>query len=190
MFKTVNELKVIGEWDSFYIAGRGLMPIIRNLGDDLIGLELGVARAETSYYFLENCPNIKKYYCVDPWQPYMDWNGMISVQLISDMKLAAMTNLSYFKDKVEIIQENSRDAKTKIADEYLDFIFIDGDHSYDAALFDMSMYWPKVKKGGLFAGHDTGMKTVDDAIAKFRYENGITTPVQYCENQCWYRVKE
>lgn len=190
MFKTVNELKAIGEWDSFYVAGRGLAPIIQSLGNDLVGLELGVARAETSYYILENCPNIKKYYCVDPWLPYMDWNGMISVQLISDMKLAALTNLSYFSDKVEIIQENSDGAKEKITDNSLDFIFIDGDHSYDAALFDMKTYWPKVKKGGLFAGHDTGMAAVDNAIAHTRKDFNITTPVQYGENNIWYWVKE
>lgn len=190
MFKTVNELKASGEWDSFYISGKGLVPEIQKLGNDIVGLELGVARAETSYYLLENCPNIKKYYCVDPWLPYMDWNGMITNQLISDMKLAALTNLSYFPDKVEIIQENSKDAESKITDGSLDFIFIDGDHSFEAAYFDITTYWPKVKKGGLFAGHDTGMRTVDDAIAKFRQENNITTPIKFCENQCWYWVKE
>lgn len=190
MFKTVNQLKNLGEWDGFYISGKGLVPVINSLGNDLVGLELGVARAETSYYLLENCPNIRKYYCVDPWLPYMDWNGMITVQLINDMKMAAMDNLASFGDKVEIIQENSKYAQEKIPDGSLDFIFIDGDHSYEAAYFDMTTYWPKVKKGGLFAGHDTGMVTVDNAIAHCRADFAITTPIKYCDNQCWYWVKE
>jgi hypothetical protein len=190
MFKTVNELKASGEWDSFYISGKGLAPIIASMGDNVVGLELGVARAETTYYLLENCPNIKMYFCVDPWLPYMDWNGMITNQLIADMKLAALTNLSHFPDRVIVVQENSADAEKGVPDDTLDFIFIDGDHSFEAAYFDITTYWPKVKKGGLFAGHDAGMRTVDDALAKFRQENNITTPIRFCENQCWYWVKE
>jgi hypothetical protein len=190
MFKTVNELKTLGEWDSFYVSGKGLAPVIASMGDNLVGLELGVARAETAYYLLENCPNIMMYFCVDPWLPYMDWNGMITNQLISDMKMAALANLSHFPDRTQVIEENSADAEKGVPDDSLDFIFIDGDHSYDAALFDMRTYWPKVKKGGLFAGHDAGMATVDNALATFRYENDIKTPVQFCPNQCWYWVKE
>jgi hypothetical protein len=190
MFKTVNELKTVGEWDSFYVSGKGLAPVIAALGDNLVGLELGVARAETAYYLLENCPNIKTYYAIDPWLPYMDWNGMISVQLIADMKMAALANLSHFENKVKIVEENSGEAEKKIKKNSLDFIFIDGDHAYESALFDMTTYWPKVKKGGLFAGHDAGMATVDKALVTFREAHDIKTPVQFCDNQCWYWVKE
>lgn len=189
MFKTVQELKASGEWDSFYISGKGLVEPIKKLGEDLVGLELGVARAETTIYLLDHC-SFKKYYCVDPWLPYMDWNGMINNQLIYDMKVAAFTNMAAYPDKIEVVQENSKDAQQRITDESLDFIFIDGDHSYEAALFDMTTYWPKVKKGGLFAGHDAGMQTVDTALANFREQHGITTPIQFCPNQCWYWVKE
>ena len=190
MFKTVNELKTLGEWDSFYVSGKGLAPVINSLGTGLVGLELGVARAETSYYLLENCPNIQMLFCIDPWLPYMDWNGMISNQLISDMKMAAMANLSHFADRVSVIEENSADAQAGVPDESLDFIFIDGDHAHQAALYDMTTYWPKVKKGGLFAGHDAGMASVDTALETFRVGYGITTPIKYCDNQCWYWVKE
>ena len=87
MFKTVKEMQQTGEWNSFYISGIGLAPVINSLGKNLVGLELGVARAETSTYLLENCPNIKTYYCVDPWQPYQDWNGPITQEFIDKIKI-------------------------------------------------------------------------------------------------------
>ena len=38
--------------------------------------------------------------------------------------------------------------------EKLDFLFIDGDHSYDGVKADFEMYAPMVRPGGLIAFHD------------------------------------
>ena len=43
-----------------------------------------------------------------------------------------------------------------------DFIFIDADHRYDAVWADLNHWWPKVKNGGICAGHDYW----EDSIAK------------------------
>jgi predicted O-methyltransferase YrrM len=36
----------------------------------------------------------------------------------------------------------------------LDFLFIDGDHSYEGVKKDFEMYSPLVRKGGIIAFHD------------------------------------
>jgi cephalosporin hydroxylase len=36
----------------------------------------------------------------------------------------------------------------------IDFLFIDGDHSYEGARADFEIYGPKVRKGGVIAFHD------------------------------------
>ena len=36
----------------------------------------------------------------------------------------------------------------------LDFVFIDGEHSYEAAKADIEAWWHKVRSGGLLMGHD------------------------------------
>jgi predicted O-methyltransferase YrrM len=36
----------------------------------------------------------------------------------------------------------------------LDFVFVDADHSYDAVKADVAAWLPKVKPGGILAGHD------------------------------------
>ena len=37
---------------------------------------------------------------------------------------------------------------------FFDFVYIDGDHSYNGAKSDLIHFFPKVRTGGLIAGHD------------------------------------
>lgn len=46
--------------------------------------------------------------------------------------------------------------------DYFDFIYLDADHSYDFVKRNLEEWYPKVKKGGLFAGHDYINGTMGD----------------------------
>jgi len=46
--------------------------------------------------------------------------------------------------------ETARD----FADQSLDFVFIDARHTYEATCEDLAAWWPKVRPGGLIAGHE------------------------------------
>ena len=37
---------------------------------------------------------------------------------------------------------------------YNDFVYIDGNHSYDFVKKDIELYYPRVREGGVFGGHD------------------------------------
>ncbi len=50
--------------------------------------------------------------------------------------------------------ETLRDAESALAGEKVDFLFIDGDHSYEGVKKDFEMYSPLVKNGGMMAFHD------------------------------------
>lgn len=41
-----------------------------------------------------------------------------------------------------------------LRDEVADVVFIDAEHGYDAVLADIRAWWPKLKRGGVMAGHD------------------------------------
>jgi len=70
-----------------------------------------------------------------------------------------------------------------LPDEHLDFIYIDGDHSYAGVLRDLAAAYPKVKRGGLIMGHDYGINwdkatidwghEVDKALEVFLSETGL-----------------
>ncbi|MFH0936550.1 MAG: class I SAM-dependent methyltransferase [Candidatus Woesearchaeota archaeon] len=62
--------------------------------------------------------------------------------------------------KINLIRANSHDnttlenVKSLLGKNKLDFLFIDGDHTYDGVKKDFGMYSPLVKKGGIIALHD------------------------------------
>ena len=48
----------------------------------------------------------------------------------------------------------TNEAARLFEDESLDAVFIDADHSYEAVKLDIQNWMPKVRKGGILAGHD------------------------------------
>ncbi len=65
------------------------------------------------------------------------------------------------KMKIKLILGNSEDpeiikkAKDYFLDRTVDFLFIDGEHSYEVVKQDYLNYGPMVKSGGIIAFHDT-----------------------------------
>lgn len=45
-------------------------------------------------------------------------------------------------------------------------VFLDGDHSYESVCRDIAMWYPKVKSGGYFGGHDYFIDSVKQAVAE------------------------
>lgn len=49
---------------------------------------------------------------------------------------------------------SSLDASTKYPDNSLDFVFLDADHSLEGVRQDIAVWLPKLRTGGILAGHD------------------------------------
>ena len=101
---------------------------------------------------------------------------------------------------------SSLEAAEEISDEALDFVYIDADHDYAAAKADLEAWFPKVRHGGLVAGHDYlnwtkdqgagcdfGVKAaVDEFCVKHGYKLNVTTDNFWEGNPypTWYFTKE
>jgi len=78
----------------------------------------------------------------------------------SELKLPLYRAFRLPKQKLFLIRANSHSTATLnqlkriLNGNYLDFLFIDGDHSYKGAKMDFEMYTPLVKKNGIVALHD------------------------------------
>jgi predicted O-methyltransferase YrrM len=74
----------------------------------------------------------------------------------SDNYEQAKTNLKSVIDLgvVNLIKSHSLDIVDSYADESLTLCFIDGSHEYEDVKADLIAWLPKVKKGGILAGHD------------------------------------
>jgi predicted O-methyltransferase YrrM len=192
-FMTIKELgdKFPQDW----ISNRGLVPYIKRHGEGVVGLEIGTCRAESTYYFLDKCPNITKLYTVDPYKSYEDWVGTISQEDLDKHESIAKKNLKKFGDRVQMIKETSEEVAKKIktiidGDAPFDFIFVDGDHSYNATIKDCELFYPMLKKGGLFCGHDyQTIQTVKQAVDDFRKNSKITAPINLSLNSAFFWTK-
>jgi predicted O-methyltransferase YrrM len=51
-------------------------------------------------------------------------------------------------------QETKERVQRILGGELLDYLFLDGDHTYDGVRRDFEMYAPLVRKGGMIALHD------------------------------------
>ena len=49
---------------------------------------------------------------------------------------------------------SSADWAEKFEDGFFDYLYLDADHSKKSVLADLKYWYPKVKNGGIIAGHD------------------------------------
>lgn len=75
-------------------------------------------------------------------------------------KIPLLESFAGKKQKVKLIRADSHKLETKqmlvqaLSKHKIDFLMIDGDHTYEGAKKDFELYSPLVRKGGLIAFHD------------------------------------
>jgi hypothetical protein len=178
--------------DNSLISGRDIPELVNHLKiENPVGIEIGVDEAMTSEYLLDNIPNLKLF-GVDPYASYVDWNGNNLDQSGRNATYDKMrSRLDKFGSSFKHHRMISDDAVGLFEDDSVDFIFIDGLHEYDQVLKDCRSYWPKVKKGGLFAGHDFGaIEGVRKAVEKFAEEVGVKLINHKSAADIWYWIKD
>lgn len=141
--------------------------IIKYCTNKNIAVEIGVYEGVNTLNIAENIAEDGILYAIDPF-----FKGRLG---ISYGKIITLRNLKKknFIHRVKILEMLSWKAVEFIKEE-IDFIFIDGDHSYEGIVRDWNDYAGKVKKGGIIALHDTSIpqhdKNVGD-LGSYKYFN-------------------
>lgn len=125
-----------------------------------IGAEIGVNKGGTAFYLLNRFPDLK-IIAVDNWRADNEIYGDMS-----EIKNGFMREAEKYGNRCVTLCGNSVDIARNIGDESLDFIFIDGDHSYEAVKADIAAWAPKVKVGGFVMGHDIDFPDVAKAVGE------------------------
>lgn len=168
-------------------SGEGMVPILKRLGDNICGVEIGVCRGENIRGLLSACDNIADITGIDPWLPYGDVTK--EMQAENYRKTASILLPYVVMKQARILKGQSLGKVVIFENESLDFVYIDGDHSALAAYADMKAWWPKVKPGGVLAGHDYRPKdkTVRAAVKQFSDE--MELEIHTTEFYSWYFKK-
>jgi hypothetical protein len=146
-----NEIISMRYYDDTIV--NGLKDLINNLPSNIIMIEIGSYCGESTEIFLQS-GKIKMIYCIDPWETDYDDNDDASK---SNMKLAESIFdnkiINRFNQTVKI-KLPSNIAKNLFDDASVDFVYIDGNHTYQYVKDDLINYLPKIKNGGFIGGHD------------------------------------
>jgi len=113
------------------------------------GAEIGVADGRYSEILCQNIDGIDLT-CIDPWAPY-EGNWRNTGYQNRAFKQASERLKGY---NATLVRKTGLEASLDIPDRSLDFVFIDGDHCFDATMIDVILWSKKVKKRGIVAGHD------------------------------------
>lgn len=131
------------------------------------GVEVGTRTGWFAKYIVDHTN--MTLYCVDPWET--------NPQLAEPEDSYKMFKfLTYpYKDRIIEVKDWSPQVTFRFANNSLDFIYIDAEHTYEAVKADITAWWNKLKQGGVIAGHDysDNWPGVKKAINEFTFNNHL-----------------
>lgn len=142
-------------------------------------VEVGCWKGRSTSHLAVEIANSKKdidFYCVDIWEDYE-----IYKKFLRNMR---PVERNYFPLKI-----SSEDAAKKFKDKSLDFVFLDASEDYENAKNDIENWLPKIKPGGILAGHDYYPDGMYDWFPGIKQAVNETLNGIYTEDLCYvYRV--
>jgi len=148
-------------------------------GKDIIVGEIGVYVGHNANDMLKRL-NIERLYLIDPFMEHWEDDG--------DASLAESIARERLKDynQITFIKKTSDNAINDIPK--LDFLYIDGNHTYKFVKKDLNNYWNKINNNGIIAGHDFNIGTpgVMKAVMEFVNENNLKLNV---DDYDWWIIK-
>ncbi len=122
--------------------------------------EIGVANGDFSQAILDEAKP-KKLHLIDPWEHQdradyaKDLNNVPAGEQDARFEaVRARFRAQIDGGSVSVHRDYSEDAAIFFGDGQLDWIYIDGMHTVEAAYNDLVTYAPKVRQHGFIAGHD------------------------------------
>jgi hypothetical protein len=132
-----------------------------------IGVEIGTRNGNFAEVLCNANKNIQLT-CVDPFAGHIAKHYDETVKKLS-------------KYNVKVMRSTSMDAVDSFKDESIDFVYIDGNHTFDYVMMDIIRWTPKVRNGGIIAGHDFDCVDVRCAFEAYTRCHNISP---------WYRTRE
>jgi Methyltransferase domain len=161
--------------------------LLKLLPQASVGVEVGVWKGDLSALLLQRV-RPARLFLVDPWAfdpNYADsLFGGGSAKSQADMdaicqQVRARFTAEITQGVVSIQRSTSVEAAGSMADESVDWVYIDGNHTYEFVLEDLRSWYPKVRPGGLVTGDDYGRPGTwwGDGVTKAVTEFVGTEPV-------------
>ncbi len=156
---------------------RNITSLLNKLCPHGIGAEIGVKQGEFSKILLDGWHH-STLYLIDPWE---EQDKSVYDENIHDHQSdynQTIENLKGLSSRYEIIREYSHNAHCHFSKNSLDFVYIDGNHSYEGVKSDLELFYPKLKYGGVMMGDDYHAKDIEKV---FGFTFGVKKAVdEFC----------
>lgn len=116
-----------------------------------VGVEVGTERGLYAETLCQEIPQLHLT-CVDPWKAYPGYVEHKTQSKLDGFHAEAAERLARFD--VELVREFSVDAAPRFKNRSLDFVYVDGNHELSHVVNDLTAWAPKIRAGGVVAGHD------------------------------------
>lgn len=133
--------------------------VLRSIPEDATCAEIGVWKGEFSER-IKAAARPRALHLIDPWRFVAAyparWYGGAAARNQEDMDRIHRDVVSRFAGDPRVIVHRleSRSAAESLADTVFDWVYIDGDHSYEAVRDDLKAWASRLKPGGLLTGDD------------------------------------
>lgn len=115
--------------------------------------------------------------CVDMWYAkdipeLKDEDVVVKGTLYKDF----LKNIEPVKGIITPVRMTSMEACDTYADNSIDFVFLDADHSKEGILADINGWSSKVRSGGVIAGHDYDYPQIEEVVRSFFSRHEVIEP--------------
>ncbi len=161
------------------------------------GVEVGVQTGAFSAIVRSSWTG-ERLHLVDRWRHEENYRDVANIAEEAQRKLYLSVVERFASDRSVVIHKmDSLEAAQQFPDNFFDWIYLDADHSYTGCAADLEAWFPKLKVGGVFAGHDFldgvveagdfGVKSAVERFAQRRQLEIFLT--QEPEWKSWYCIK-
>ena len=135
----------------------GLSALLKKLSEcknPIVMAEIGSYKGESAEMFISSGV-VSRLFCVDPWKPFYDkddgaaFTDMKKVEAEFDSRHGGDPRVVKIKGTIDNLVAIVEESGIK-----LDFVYIDGCHTYDAVKYDLEVALQKLKPTLAVGGHD------------------------------------
>lgn len=118
------------------------------------GIEIGTYEGEYASEILKTWTS--DLYLIDIWRNVnnTEYSDSCNRKDYINVMHKCCQNISGHEERCHMIRSSSENAAKLFNNESFDFIYLDANHKYEFIKADMKLWFPKLRKGGVFAGHD------------------------------------
>lgn len=174
---------------------RGLAIAFRALGFN-VGAEIGVETGEYAEVLSREIAG-GKLFCVDAWKAYRGYRDHVTQSKLDGFYDIARERLRPYPN-TKLSRGFSVEVAQYHVDGSLDFVYIDANHEYSHVVADLAAWVPKVRAGGIVAGHDYRktkgaapfhvVQAVDGFVSAYRIAPLFILRGDHAPSFCWVKA--